>query len=318
MTGAGIKADIAEQPATVAAALASNIDELAKARDLLAAASLIRVVAMGSSRHAGGYAATCFEALAGWAAAVADAPGKGVPRPAWKQGEAVVALSQSGRTPALVEAVSEARDRGLRVVAIVNDEASPLSELSDVTLACRAGPERVVAATKTVTTQMALARAVAAPVAPREVEALASNLDAAVALDTSLTHSTPRPRAVVAGGFAGGWVADEVAIKFAEIAGQAVTAEPLVEHLHGPVAAPVPVLALVDGDDPNLTWLPAERVTRVGGDVRADVVVPSSGDLSLDVLTRLVAAQRLVVGWAEAAGEDPDARRGLDKVTATR
>lgn len=318
MSGSGIKADVAEQPSAVANALAANGDQLGRARELLRAASLIRVLGIGSSRHAGGYAATCFESLAGWAAAVSDAPGFGVPRPAWRRTDAVVALSQSGETPALLEAVTEARERGAPVVVIVNGEASPLSELADVTLSCRAGEERVIAATKTVTTQMALARAVASPLGSGEVERLVSCLGAAVATDVGRACIPPLPGVVVAGGFAGGWLADEVAVKFAEIAGHSAAAEPLVEYLHGPVAAEVPVLALVDADDPNLAGLPASRLTRAGTDPGADVVVPSTGDPTLDVMTRLVIAQRLVVAWAESTGEDPDAPRGLEKVTLTR
>lgn len=318
MTGSAVKADIAEQPSAVANALADNIDQLGRARELLGSASLIRVLGIGSSRHAGGYAATCFESLAGWPAVVSDAPGMGVPRPPWRRTDAVVALSQSGRTPALVEAVSEARERGAGVVAVVNGEPSPLSELADVTLSCRAGEERVIAATKTVTTQMALARALAAPLDSTEAGRLVSCLGAAVATGVAPICTPPLPGAVVAGGFAGGWLADEVAVKFAEIAGRSTGAEPLVEYLHGPVAAEVPVLALVDADDPNLAGLPAERLIRAGTDPGADVVVPTTGDPTLDVLTRLVVAQRLVVAWAENSGEDPDSPRGLKKVTATR
>lgn len=318
MNGTGIRADIAEQPEAIERALAANGDSLASARAILSSASLIRVVAMGSSRHAGGYAATCLEALGGWPAAVADAPGGGVPRPAWRSGDALLALSQSGRTPALLEAVAAARERGVAVVAIVNEEGGPLAGLADVTLACSAGRERVVAATKTVTTQMALARAVARPISAGELKELLASLDAAMAASTEMATRSPLPSAVVAGGFAGGWLADEVAIKLAEIAGHSAAAEPLVEHLHGPVAAQVPVLALVDGDDPNLAQLPRRDAVRVGTDALADVIVRSTGDPSLDVVPRLVTAQRLVVAWAEHAGEDPDAPRGLDKVTATR
>lgn len=318
MTGEAIRADIAETPRVVDRALAANEAGLAAARTLLGGAALVRVMAIGSSRHAGGYAATAMEALAGWPATVTDAPGRGIPPPAWRPGDAVVVLSQSGRTPALVEAVSRARECGVRVVAIVNADASPLADLAHVVLSCGAGPERVVAATKTVTAQMALSRALASPLGDAGREHLLIGLAGALVVDTATAASSPLPRAVVAGGFAGGWVADEVAIKVAEVAGRSATGEPLVEHLHGPVAARVPVFALVDGDDPNLAGLPTSGTLRVGIDPAADVVVASTGDRSLDVLVRLVVAQRLVVAWAEAAGEDPDSARGLHKVTPTR
>jgi glucosamine--fructose-6-phosphate aminotransferase (isomerizing) len=293
--------DIAESPDVVARALDVNAAALADVRRLVRDATLVRVLGIGSSRHAAGYAATCLEALTGVPAAVADAPGGAVPAPAWREGQVAIVLSQSGSTPALVGAVAAAR---VPVVAIVN-QRGPLAEIADVVLTCEAGDERVVAATKTVLAQLALGRAIASPY-PAPLDELRAALD----VDIAPALSGSAPGAVVAGGFAGGWLADEIALKLAEVAGRAASSEPLVEHLHGPVAARSTVLAVVDGDDPNLVPFPV----RLGIDAGATVRVPTTGDPSLDVLTKLVVAQRVVVGWSD----DPDADRGLEKVTLTR
>lgn len=293
--------DVAETPDVVARALDSNAGALVEARRLLASASLVRVLGIGSSRHAAGYTATCLEALDGLPAVVADAPGANVPAPPWRRGHVAVVLSQSGETPALVEAV---RTAGVPIIAIVNHLGS-LAEVADVVLTCEAGDERVVAATKSVIAQLALGRAIARPFA-----APIDALRAALAIDVTAALTGVTPDAVVAGGFAGGWLADEVALKIAEVAGRAASSEPLVEHLHGPVAARSTVLAIVDADDPNLVPFPV----RLGIDAGATVQVPGTGDPSLDVLTKLVVAQRVVIGWSD----DPDADRGLAKVTLTR
>src|SRR6478609_6945864 len=61
----------------------------------------------------------------------------------------VLAMSQSGRSPDLLAAADAAKRAGATVVAIVNDEASPLAALAQHCLPLAAGPEESVAATKT-------------------------------------------------------------------------------------------------------------------------------------------------------------------------
>ena len=61
----------------------------------------------------------------------------------------VIALSQSGETPDVVEYVKRARGKGAFTVAITNGAESSLADAADATLALAAGPERAVAASKT-------------------------------------------------------------------------------------------------------------------------------------------------------------------------
>src|SRR5207302_4749704 len=68
----------------------------------------------------------------------------------------VIGVSQSGQGEDVVAYVREARTQGAATVAIVNDEGSPLADSADSVLACLAGPELSVPATKTVTAQMTL------------------------------------------------------------------------------------------------------------------------------------------------------------------
>lgn len=306
-----ITTDIGETVGVVRRALSANDDALGRARALVDGSALVRLVGIGSSRHAAGYAATALGALRGVRTAVGDAPGDGVPVPAWREGDVAIVFSQSGSTPALVDAMAAAP---VPVIAVVNDPASPLARRADVVLDCAAGPERVVAATKSVTAQLALGRAIASTI---DAGVLDAALRDALAVPVEAAVTGRVPTAIVGGGFAGGWLADEVAVKLAEVAGVAATAEPLVEHLHGPIAAAATILALIDGDDANLAAL-GRAVVRVGTGDGATVPVPSTGDRSLDVIPKLVVAQRVVVAWAERLGQDPDAGRGLSKVTASR
>src|SRR5437762_6530662 len=59
-----------------------------------------------------------------------------------------LAISQSGRSPDLLMAAEEARAKGAFLVAMVNDEQSPLAAAADLTIPLSAGPERSVAASK--------------------------------------------------------------------------------------------------------------------------------------------------------------------------
>src|SRR5262249_56018517 len=66
----------------------------------------------------------------------------------------VVALSQSGETPDVVEYVVRARKRGAPTIAITNDPESDLADAADVTFPLAAGEERAVAATNTYLTTL--------------------------------------------------------------------------------------------------------------------------------------------------------------------
>ncbi len=68
----------------------------------------------------------------------------------------VVAISQSGETADVIDAVKKAKRKGAKVMAVVNNENSTLARISDWVLPIFAGPEIGVAATKSFTSQLAL------------------------------------------------------------------------------------------------------------------------------------------------------------------
>ncbi len=68
----------------------------------------------------------------------------------------IIAVSQSGETADVLEAITIARSRGSKVLSIVNVEGSSIARASDYTLLINAGPERAVASTKALTGQMAV------------------------------------------------------------------------------------------------------------------------------------------------------------------
>ena len=68
----------------------------------------------------------------------------------------VVAVSQSGSTQEIVEALEWAKaSGGAATIAITNVEGSPLAAAADLALITQAGPELAVPATKSYSTQVA-------------------------------------------------------------------------------------------------------------------------------------------------------------------
>ena len=322
MTQLGL--EIAEQGTLLGATLlASQGSQLQAAAALVRAASVVRFVGIGSSRHVAGYAAECFDALAGVPTSVLAAPGAAVPLPRFGPGQLVVVVSQSGQTPALLTVASAARSAGATVLALTNTVGSPLEDAADAALQAGAGLERVVPATKSVTAMMLLLRVLAGPVDLTAVTLLTSTIGRLVHDEggwlASVAATADLPQIVVSGGVAGQWVADEVALKLAEIVGHLAAAESLVDFLHGPAAVPAPVLAFLDPDDPNAAEV-SRRVDVVTVGPGPECVVPLSptGDRWLDAIAQVVAGQCLALHWAQARGVDPDDARGLAKVTLTR
>ncbi len=76
------------------------------------------------------------------------------------KGSVVVALSQSGETADVLEAIKEAKKRGAKVFSIVNAAGSTLARESDGVLLLNCGPEVGVAATKSFTAQVVVANLV--------------------------------------------------------------------------------------------------------------------------------------------------------------
>ena len=321
--GAGFALDVAEQPAVLRRVLATNEAALLEARRLVAAAPSVRLLGTGSSRHAAGLGAAALE-LAGVRADAPPAPGAAVPSPVLRPGDVLVAVSQSGETPALVLEARRARELGCAVVAVTN-AGGTLARVADVALDCTAGPERVVAASKSVTSSALLLAALAGGGRDRAdthhdatalVADLADAVDELLRADLTRAVAGAHPTHVVAGGLGAEHVAAEVALKLAETCGRLASSEPLVEHLHGPVAAPATTLALVDPSDPNARSLSGD-VVRAGADPSYELVLPSLDDPVGAAVLRLVAGQLVALAWARRTGVDADAPRGLSKVTRT-
>ena len=116
----------------------------------------MRLVGHGTSDNAASYGVYAFGLLPGWTA-LRDSISLTVYYSASIDfsRSAVVALSQSGRTPDVVEYVERARAGGALTIALTNEPGSELGRAAELVLPLAAGPERAVAASKTYVNELA-------------------------------------------------------------------------------------------------------------------------------------------------------------------
>jgi glucosamine--fructose-6-phosphate aminotransferase (isomerizing) len=331
-----MRAEIDEQPAAVARTLTALREPVAAlAAEVRArAATMVVLVARGTSDHAAIYARYVLEARCGLNASLAAPSLYTTYRaPVDLSRALVVGISQSGMTPEIVEALRYARERGALTAALTNGAGSPLAATADHALVTRAGEERSVAATKTFTTQLAALAALAGALGAERVAGALGALPAAMA--ATLEAAAPRiepaaavlaaadSAACVARGFAYA-VALETALKLKESAGIWAEGFSSADLRHGPRAAvtAMPVLVFhaggpLEGDVAalELELAPAVPVVAIGAD--AGIPVAAGLPEELAPLVLVLPGQLLAERAARLRGRDPDHPPGLSKVTRT-
>jgi glucosamine--fructose-6-phosphate aminotransferase (isomerizing) len=330
-------ADIAEQPEVFARLLDSGarraISEIAEQIRSRRPRQVI-FTARGTSDHAALYAAYLTEIRLGIPAGLASPSAITVygARPDLRDC-LIVGVSQSGGSPDLAEVLRVGRERGGLTLAVTNAPDSPLAATADLHLDFQAGAERAVAATKTYNAELLALLLLIEEVAEADCEDLADlpELAAATLADDGITDVAERyrftDRVITTGRGYAYPTARECALKLMETSYLAGLAFSGADLLHGPLAMAdrhVPVLAVV-GDGPagrsmadvleRLRSRGADLVV-VGSSPHANVSTPAV-DERISPLLDILPLQRLALELALARGENPDAPRGLHKVTAT-
>jgi glucosamine--fructose-6-phosphate aminotransferase (isomerizing) len=157
--------EIAEQPRALATCLGGRID-LKNARVVLGGIQnqlreltrtrRIILTACGTAWHAGLVGEFLFEQLARIPAEVEYASEFRYRNPIIEDGTIVIAISQSGETADTLAAVEQAKERGARVLGLVNVVGSTIARTTDAGVYLRVGPEIGVASTKAFTAQVAV------------------------------------------------------------------------------------------------------------------------------------------------------------------
>jgi len=342
LSGVLMAGEMAEQPACLAGLL-DRRDEFAERVAPLFSGALAGtvIVARGSSDHAATVGRYLLELATDRPVASASPSVRTLYRADIDyRGYVVIGVSQSGRTPEIAEVLSYASKAGARTMAFTNDEASPLAESVEVVVGLRAGEERAVPATKTVTAEL-LAFALTASVLSGDrqtaaIEPWSSRLPDEVA--RLLEDSAPmeelagelaeahRLVTVARGPLSG--AAAEMALKLAETSFLPASAYSAADLRHGPIALVSPGLPVIALAHPGPAAADLADLTRVLGERGARVwllgAVPGAfagwdadAPEGLAPLLAVVRGQQLALWRARHLGVDPDRPVGLNKVTIT-
>jgi glucosamine--fructose-6-phosphate aminotransferase (isomerizing) len=162
--------EITEQADTIQSTIRNNVESIKRVAEAIKKARGIYFVGCGSSYHACLSASYKFSSLAKKHVNVALASEFSNYKDFLIPESLVIAVSQSGETADVLEAVKTAKEKGSKVVSIVNVTGSSLTRESDELLMMNSGPEICVLSTKTYTSQLVLLTLLAYAIADRYEE----------------------------------------------------------------------------------------------------------------------------------------------------
>ncbi len=255
-----------------------------------------------------------------------------------KEGGLLIAVSQSGETADVLEAIDAAKRKNVKVISLVNVMGSTLDRMSDHTFLINAGPEKAVASTKATTAQLALVTLLAYACAGRLQEGKSLLMEAASKVNDMLNpryedrirdlaeNLKDQPNVYIIGRSLNYPMALEAAIKIMEVSNIHAQGFAGGELKHGPLALieeGVPVIVLTGNDEVrgDVIGNAMEAKTRgafiIGvGPERNDVFdywlrTPDVGDAS--PIVNIIPIQILAYHLGVLKGCDPDYCRNLAK-----
>ena len=303
------------------------------------------IAARGTSDHAGVYGKYIMEYALGIPVALAAPSIYTVYRKELKLGNSlVIGISQSGRALDVLEVIKSAKANGAVTVCITNDDKSPLANEAAFHLYCSAGPEKSVAATKTFTSEMYLVALLVAElskdaVMKKDLYCISENIGRIFESSVHIANRAERYRYIndcfVLTRGINYAIALETALKIQETTYIRAEAYATSDFYHGPFAT-------VEKDAPVIVFAPegpalndvVEMIKRLI-ESKAELIVVSNNsgvlgmgntafeipETSNDIISpfyNVVVAQMFACQLALTKGLNPDAPRGLKKVTITK
>ena len=338
-----LEKEIWEQPGLLRQIVAEGGEQARQLAEFFTAASDLYFTACGTAYHAGLMATYILASAGGRMAHSIYAHELAQFAPFMHEPQAVVALSQSGETIDVLDAVRAAHKSAVPVAALVNVPGSTLSREADFTLLLGAGPEKCVLSTKAFTAKVAYLmlaagelRGDAAPMRAA-LSAAAAEMDLMRAdgrmetVDALAARIVDRQHLFVVGRGECYPLALEAALKIKEVSYMHAEGFASGELKHG-------VIALVEPGTPCLIFAPAgpdeAQALTTAGELKArgaliigigphahdvyDVHLPVNATGYAFPLAALPPVQMLAYRLALLRGHDPDKPRNLAKSVTVR
>ncbi len=323
--------EAAQSPAVIRSQLSQNQQLCADLAEQIRQfdPALVYMIGRGSSDHAGVFGKYLIEVELGLPVCAAAPSVATLFGQTLKLDRAlVICISQSGRSPDILAQVEKAQHSGALVLALVNDQTSPLATMADCVLPLHAGEEKAVAATKSyLATLSALLQLVAhwkqdsalLDALLQLPDALQAAIEQPVQLTTEFV--SPLTHCVVLGRSFGYAIGREIALKIKEVCGIHAESFSSAEFLHGPVTLVASRLSVVNIELNDASA--ASHKTQIDDVVSrgAPMITLSQAQSGLHPrLAPLAVLQRFYLDIEKIAremGKNPDTPVGLNKVTKT-
>jgi glutamine---fructose-6-phosphate transaminase (isomerizing) len=312
-------------------------------------ADRIVIVACGTSWHAGLVAEYIFEDLCRIPVEVEYASEFRYRNPVIKEGDVVIAISQSGETADTLAAIELAKSKGAIVLGVVNTVGSSISRVTHEGAYLHAGPEIGVASTKAFTAQITVLSMIALRVAINkgtisqtkyqelisELSSIPNKVAKALESDKKVEIISDLFKNATNFLYLGrGYnfpVALEGALKLKEISYIHAEGYPAAEMKHGPIALidenmPVVVIATRDSSYDkivsNIQEVKARKGIVIAVVTEGDVLIPTMADFTIEVpstydafmpLVSVIPLQLLSYHIAVMRGANVDQPRNLAK-----
>ena len=350
--------EIFEQPRSIADSMRGRVraDEgtlqlggLRDYLDKLAKSKRIVIVGCGTSWHAGLVAEYIFEELARIPVEVEYASEFRYRNPIIKEGDIVIAISQSGETADTLAAIELAKSKGATIFGVCNVVGSSIARATHAGAYTHAGPEIGVASTKAFTAQVTVLTLIALAAAKRkgtisdslfrqllaELESIPAKvervLQAADKIKEIAYIFTYARNFIYLGRGLNFPVALEGALKLKEISYIHAEGYPAAEMKHGPIALidedmPVVVIATKDSSYEkvvsNIQEVKARKGRVIAITTEGDTNLPGIVDFTIEIpkvhemlmpLVSVVPLQLLAYDIAVMRGRNVDQPRNLAK-----
>lgn len=273
-------------------------------------AEKIVILACGTSWHAGLVAEYIFEEFCRIPVEVEYASEFRYRNPIVKEGDIVIAISQSGETADTLAAIELAKSKGAIIFGVVNAVGSSISRTTHEGAYLHAGPEIGVASTKAFTAQLSVLAMIALRVANRrgtiterkykellvELETIPSKVKKALEYNSQIEYISELFKDAKNFLYLGrGYnfpVALEGALKLKEISYIHAEGYPAAEMKHGPIALideemPVVVIATRDSSYDkivsNIQEVKARKGVVIAIVTEGDVLIPKMADFVIEV-----------------------------------